>query len=122
GAQPATEGDEPVLGGVQRRGSDPAACGGAVGAVGGAAGAGAGGDGPGPAHRLGLGPAGVPGGVEGAGRGGRRIDATLKEEKLSAYCRLTAFWDHARPTSTWGSSGSSVREFDTGASRCVLTR
>src|SRR5262245_25435238 len=95
GAQPAAEGGEPVLGGVQRGGGDPVARGGALGAVGGAAGADAGGDGPGPAHRLGLGTAGVPGGGESAGPGGRRAGGTLKQGTLSAYRRLTAFWDHA---------------------------
>jgi len=46
------------------------------------AGADAGSDGEGPAYRLGLGPTGMLGRVEGARRGGRRIDATIKEETL----------------------------------------
>src|SRR6185312_7247038 len=79
GAQPAAEGDEPVLGGVQRGGGDSTPSGGVVGPVGGANGADAGGHGEGPADRLGLGPTGMFGGVESAGRGGRRIGATIKE-------------------------------------------
>src|SRR3954452_14916027 len=108
GAQPATEGDGPVLGGVERGGGDPAPSGGVVGPLGRASGAGAGGDGEGPADRLGLGAAGMLGGVESAGRGGRRIDATIKEETISAYCRLTAFWDHALTRESWWTASRST--------------
>src|SRR5262245_31157194 len=82
GAQPAAEGDEPVLGGVQRGSGDSASSGRLVRAMGRATRADAGSHDQGPTDRLGLGATGMPGGVESAGRGGRRIDATIKEETI----------------------------------------
>src|SRR5215471_9917402 len=80
--QPAAEGDEHLLGGGERGGSDPAASGGPLGPMGPGVGSDAGGDGAGPTDGLALGAAGLPGGDEGARRPGRGIAATINEETL----------------------------------------
>lgn len=56
------------------------------------------------------------GGVESAGRGGRGIGASIQEEPISAYCRLTAFGDHAplRPESPSEGTPSRTAPFPAG--------